>query len=41
MKVKIYGRKTGCKFCDTAKAVCEQNKFEMEFVDIVAEGKTV
>ncbi|MFS8319697.1 glutaredoxin domain-containing protein [Escherichia coli] len=38
MKVKIYGRTTGCKFCDTAKAVCEQNKFDMEFVDIVTEG---
>ena len=38
MKVKIYGRKTGCKFCDTAKQVCEANKFDMEFIDIVTAG---
>ncbi|AXC39433.1 UNVERIFIED_ORG: hypothetical protein [Escherichia phage CMSTMSU] len=35
MKVKIYGRTTGCKFCDTAKAVCENNKFDMEFIDML------
>lgn len=38
MKVKIYGRKTGCKFCDTAKQVCEANKFDMEFIDIAEAG---
>ncbi|EOR9074279.1 glutaredoxin domain-containing protein [Escherichia coli] len=38
MKVKIYGRTTGCNFCDTAKAICENNSFEMDFIDVVSEG---
>lgn len=40
MKVKIYGRTQGCKFCDQAKAICEANNFDMEFVDIEKEGLT-
>lgn len=36
MKVKIYGRLAGCPYCTNAKAVCEQNKFDMEFIDMVA-----
>lgn len=36
MEVKIYGRLTGCPYCTNAKAVCEQNKFDMEFIDMVA-----
>lgn len=38
MEVKIYGRKSGCKWCDTAKEICEENKIPMEFVDLEAEG---
>lgn len=38
MEVKIYGRKSGCKWCDTAKEICEDNKIPMEFVDLEAEG---
>ena len=34
MDVIIYGRRTGCKFCDTAKQVCETNKIPMEFIDL-------
>lgn len=38
MKVTIYGRSQGCKWCDTAKEVCESNEFDTTFVDIEAEG---
>ncbi|AFA44306.1 GrxA family glutaredoxin [Klebsiella phage phiKp_21] len=38
MKVTIYGRSSGCKWCDTAKAVCETNGFDMTFIDIDSEG---
>lgn len=38
MKVTIYGKATGCKFCDTAKEICENKKFNMNFIDIQAEG---
>lgn len=35
MNVKIYGKSKGCKFCDTAKQICEANNFSTEFIDIV------
>lgn len=38
MKVKIYGRSSGCSFCDTAKQVCESNNFEYDFIDIAENG---
>ncbi len=38
MKVKIYGRTQGCKYCDQAKAICESNGFDMEFIDIEKEN---
>lgn len=40
MEVKIYGRLTGCPYCTNAKAVCEQNKFDMEFIDMVSASMT-
>lgn len=40
MEVKIYGRLTGCPYCTNAKAVCEQNKLDMEFIDMVSTGMT-
>ncbi|AZU98166.1 thioridoxin [Salmonella phage SE_PL] len=40
MKVKIYGRAVGCPYCTTAKQICEQNKFDMEFIDMEAVGMT-
>lgn len=41
MKVKIYGKTVGCKFCDTAKQICQANSFDMEFVDIEEAGLSV
>lgn len=38
MNVKMYGRAQGCKFCDRAKLICEMNGFELEFIDIEAQG---
>lgn len=38
MNVKIYGRKSGCKWCDTAKEVCEKNDIPMEFIDLTEAG---
>lgn len=38
MKVKIYGRTVGCPYCTTAKQICEQNKFDMEFIDMESAG---
>lgn len=40
MKVKIYGRAVGCPYCNTAKQICEQNKFDTEFIDMEATGMT-
>lgn len=40
MEVKIYGRLTGCPYCTNAKTVCEQNKFDMEFIDMIDTGMT-
>lgn len=37
-EVKIYGRVKGCRFCDTAKQICEMNAYNMEFIDVEAEG---
>lgn len=37
-KVKMYGRSTGCKYCDQAKAICEMNSFELEFIDVEKDG---
>lgn len=34
MKVEIYGKSTGCKWCDRAKMICEMNNIEFDFVDI-------
>lgn len=36
--VKIYGRSKGCKFCDTAKQICEMNGYNMEFIDVEEHG---
>lgn len=38
MKVKIYGRREGCKYCTHAKTICELNDFEMEFIDLDEAG---
>lgn len=38
MKVKIYGRKQGCKYCDQVKSICEANGFDTEFIDIEEQG---
>lgn len=38
MKVTIYGRSQGCQFCDTAKQVCETNKFDYDFIDLDEAG---
>lgn len=40
MDVKIYGRSVGCPYCTNAKAVCEQNKLNMEFIDMIETGMT-
>lgn len=40
MKVKIYGRSVGCPYCTTAKDICVQNKFDMEFIDMESTGMT-
>lgn len=40
MKVKMYGRSKGCKFCDRAKLICETNGFELEFIDVDEAGLT-
>lgn len=38
MKVKIYGRTVGCKWCTRAKTICEMNNFDMEFIDLETAG---
>lgn len=38
MKVKIYGRNSGCPYCDTAKSVCVDNGFDLEFIDLEEAG---
>lgn len=38
MNVLIYGRKEGCKYCTTAKSICEDKAFDMEFIDITDAG---
>ena len=38
MQVKMYGKTVGCKFCTRAKTICEMNDFELEFIDVEAEG---
>ena len=38
MKVKIYGRSQGCKYCDRAKTICEMNSFDTEFIDVEKEN---
>lgn len=40
MKVTIYGRSTGCKFCDAAKLVCESNKIDFEFNEVTADNRS-
>lgn len=38
MKVIIYGRKSGCQWCDTAKQVCENNNIDFDFIDLETAG---
>lgn len=38
MDVLIYGRKSGCKYCDQAKLICEDKGFDVEFIDITEAG---
>lgn len=38
MHVVIYGRTQGCKFCDTAKNICEEKAFDTSFIDIAEAG---
>lgn len=38
MKVVIYGRKVGCKWCTTAKEVCETNSIDFDFIDLDEAG---
>lgn len=38
MKVMIYGKTAGCKYCDRAKNICELNNFDVEFIDLVTAG---
>lgn len=34
MNVKIYGRNSGCKYCDMAKDLCKREQFDVEFIDL-------
>lgn len=38
MKVLIYGRSQGCKYCDQAKLICNENGYDMEFIDVTEAG---
>lgn len=38
MNVVIYGRLSGCKYCDRAKNICVMNNFDYSFTDLDTAG---